>query len=84
MEISNFKTVVLDASEGMVLTQVEDVEILKRSVGKRVCLGKFSKPEDYKEITEEEGKKILEEQEAYRQELIKKMQEENTNNINNE
>lgn len=77
MKTTNFKTIVLEASEGMYITQVKDVELMDRLVVRTVALGTNSSESDYKEITEEEGKKILAEQESVRVERMNKFLNEN-------
>lgn len=78
MDTTNFKTTILRASEGMYITQVADVDVMDRIISKTIALGKNSSVEDYKEITEEEGKVILEEQERVREMSRKKFEESNT------
>ena len=75
MDTTNFKTTILRASEGMYITQVADVDVMDRIVSKTIALGKNSSVEDYKEITEEEGKAVLEEQNAIREEQRKKFED---------
>lgn len=75
MNTSEFKSIVLTASEGMMITQVEDVDILKRAISDRIVLGKNSSPNDWKEISKEEGIRLLEEQDAARRELMNSSKE---------
>lgn len=55
---------VMTPSEGMVLTQNEDVEIVKRIFTDKVYLGAQDRPGNWREITEEEALKLKEEQHA--------------------
>lgn len=66
MQTNNFTTIKLVASFGKFITQVEDVDIMKRIVSKVVYVGCNSSPEDFKEIDEEEGLALIKEQEEQR------------------
>lgn len=62
MTSENYTSIILTADEGFYLTQVEDVDILSRVIATKVALSVHSSPEDWKEITEEEAKSFMEEQ----------------------
>lgn len=78
MELTEFTTTVLTAKEGTYLTQTEDVDIRRRIVATKVALGKNSSPEEWKEISEEEGNAIREKQDKLREEEELRMREEMT------
>lgn len=64
MITEEFKTIILKADEGKYLTQATDVDIKERIIATTIALGKFDKPENYKEISAEEAeeyKKLQEE-----------------------
>lgn len=65
MKQSNFNVITLEASKDKYLTQVEDVDIKDRIVASTVVIGRNDSPENYKEITKEEGNKYVEEQKTY-------------------
>lgn len=65
MKQSNFNVITLEASKDKYLTQVEDVNIKDRIVASIVVIGRNDSPENYKEITKEEGNKYVEEQKTY-------------------
>lgn len=67
MEISQFTTTVLRASEGHKLTQVdESISVMNRKVVSVVCIGKNGNAANWKEITKEEASAILTAQEQIR------------------
>lgn len=63
MKTEEFKTIILKADEGKFLTQTKDVDITERIVSDTIALGRFSSPDDYKEITAEEAEAIKKEKE---------------------
>ncbi len=63
MKFHSFTTILIEAEEGFYLTQTADVELKDRMVASKIALGKFDSPENYKEITKEEGDAIKAEQE---------------------
>ncbi len=63
MKSNSFTTILIEAEEGFYLTQTADVELKDRMVASKIALGKFDSPENYKEITKEEGDAIKAEQE---------------------
>lgn len=66
MEVQNFTTKVIKASEGKFLTQVDDtVSIESRITSDTIALGKNDSAENYKEISEEEANEIRKKQEEY-------------------
>lgn len=56
MKQTQHTTIILEATEGMYITNLDNT-----IVSKRIYLGKHDSPSNYHEITDEEGKKILEE-----------------------
>lgn len=76
MTNEKYMLTIITAGEGHYLTQSsEEVELMDRIVSTKVALSKFSTSSDWKEITEEEGKSIIEAQIQER----KKMEEESEN-----
>lgn len=55
MEATSISTTVLVASDGYKLTQSADVDILKRSISKKVYLASTDSADNWKEITDEEA-----------------------------
>lgn len=75
MITKNFTVRVLEASEGFVLTQVEDVDVMNRILSDRVFLGVNDSEDNWKEITAEKAAEIekerLEKEEELKRELLK-------------
>ncbi len=63
MKSNSFTTIIIEADDNCYLTQTADVELKDRMVASKIALGKFDSPENYKEITKEEGDAIKAEQE---------------------
>lgn len=81
MTNENYTSIILIAESGKYLTQVsEDIEINDRIVATQIALSKYSVPEDWKEITEEEARIIIEKQEEER----KRMEEEERKRVEEE
>lgn len=69
MEISNFTTTILKASEGYKLTQSNDIDIKERILASTIALGKYDSQDNWKEVTDEEAEALRKEQdEAIRKE----------------
>lgn len=66
MKQEEFTAIIIEAEEGHLLTQAADVEITERIVCRKVALGRYDSPENWKEITEEEAAGIRAEQKAAR------------------
>lgn len=66
----NFTVQVLEPSEGFVLTQAEDVDLMNRVFSKKVYLGVNDSVDNWKEITEAEQKEMEAEIDA----MVKEMQ----------
>lgn len=66
----NFTVQVLEPSEGFVLTQAEDVDLMNRVFSKKVYLGVNDSVDNWKEITEAEQKEMEVEIDA----MVKEMQ----------
>lgn len=62
MKQTEYSTRVLTAEEGMKLTQTADVDLKDRVVSDEIYLAATDAPENWKEITAEEGETIREEQ----------------------
>lgn len=75
MTSETHNTIVLTAESGYVLTQSADVELSERIVATKVALGKFSTVDDWKEITADEGDRIIAEQNALREAEIAEREE---------
>ena len=58
MKINSFTTITIEAEETCYLTQVADVDLKDRIVASKIALGKFDSPDNYKEISKEEGDAI--------------------------
>lgn len=75
MITKNFTVRVLEASEGYVLTQVEDVDVMNRILSDRVFLGVNDSEDNWKEITAAKAAEIekerLEKEEELKRELLK-------------
>lgn len=71
MKIENYTTTVINAEEGNYLTQVADVDIMKRLIVRTVALGRYDSAENWKEIPEEEAQSLLEEQSLAREQFLK-------------
>lgn len=75
MITKNFTVRVLEASEGYVLTQVEDVDVMNRILSDRVFLGVNDSEDNWKEITAAKAAEIekerLEKEEEMKRELLK-------------
>ena len=67
MVSEEFKTIILKADEGKYLTNANDVDIKERLIATMIALGKYDKPENYKEISAEEA----EEYKRLQEEIIK-------------
>lgn len=57
---SEFTVVIINAEEGMILTQVADVPIKERILATEIALGRYDSADNYKEITEAEAAEIRE------------------------
>ncbi|MBD5113139.1 MAG: hypothetical protein HDT42_11515 [Ruminococcaceae bacterium] len=68
MTSETHNTIVLTAESGYVLTQSADVELSERIVATKVALSKYSTVDDWKEITTDEGDRIIAAQNALREE----------------
>ena len=75
MTSETHNTIVLTAESGYVLTQSADVDIKERIVASRVALSKYSTVDDWKEITTDEGDRIIAEQNALREAEIAEREE---------
>lgn len=75
MTSETHNTIVLTAESGYVLTQSADVELSERIVASRVALSKYSTVDDWKEITTDEGDRIIAEQNALRETEIAEREE---------
>ena len=62
MKQTEYSTRVLSAEEGMKLTQTVEVDLKDRVVSDEIYLAATDAPENWKEITAEEGEAIREEQ----------------------
>lgn len=63
MKSNSFTTIIIEAENNHYLTQSDDsVNIKDRMVATTIALGKYDSPENYKEITKEEGDAIRAEQ----------------------
>lgn len=75
MITKNFTVRVLEASEGYVLTQVEEVDVMNRILSDRVFLGVNDSEDNWKEITAAKAAEIekerLEKEEELKRELLK-------------
>lgn len=75
MITKNFTVRVLEASEGYVLTQVEDVDVMNRILSDKVFLGVNDSEDNWKEITAAKAAEIekerLEKEEEMKRELLK-------------
>lgn len=75
MITKNFTVRILEASEGYVLTQVEDVDVMNRILSDRVFLGVNDSEDNWKEITAAKAAEIekerLEKEEELKRELLK-------------
>lgn len=75
MITKNFTVRVLEASEGYVLTQVEDVDVMNRILSDRVYLSVNDSEDNWKEITDAKAAEIekerLEKEEELKRELLK-------------
>ena len=75
MITKNFTVRVLEASEGYVLTQVEEVDVMNRILSDRVFLGVTDSEDNWKEITAAKAAEIekerLEKEEELKRELLK-------------
>lgn len=75
MITKNFTVRVLEASEGYVLTQVEDVDVMNRILSDRVFLGVNDSEDNWKEITAAKAAEIekerLEKEDELKRELLK-------------
>lgn len=75
MITKNFTVRVLEASEGYVLTQVEDVDVMNRILSDKVFLGVNDSEDNWKEITAAKAAEIekerLEKEEELKRELLK-------------
>lgn len=75
MITKNFTVRVLEASEGYVLTQVEDVDVMNRILSDRVFLGVNDSEDNWKEITAAKAAEIekerLEKEDDLKRELLK-------------
>lgn len=75
MITKNFTVMVLEASEGYVLTQVEDVDVMNRILSDRVFLGVNDSEDNWKEITAAKAAEIekerLEKEDELKRELLK-------------
>ena len=67
----SFTTIILTPSEGFFLTQIdENIDINERIVASQVALGRYDKPENWKEISSEEAEEIKNlQEEARRKEM---------------
>ena len=70
MITKNFTVQVLEPSEGFVLTQAEDIDLMNRVFSKKVYLGVNDSVDNWKEITVAEQKEMEAEIEA----MIKEME----------
>lgn len=61
---TEFKTIVVTAEPGMVLTQSADVELEDRILASQVAVGKGGSPQDWMEISQQEADKIKADQMA--------------------
>lgn len=69
MEVKEVNGKILKPRKGYYLTQVADVPIKKRIISTTICLGANDSISNYKEITEAEADKFIEERtEAYQEE----------------
>ena len=70
MTSENYTSTILIAELGKYLTQVsEDINITDRIVATQIALSKYSVPEEWKEITEEEARIIIKKQEEERKRM---------------
>lgn len=76
MTTEEFKTIIIKPEEGHYLTQVKDVDIKERIVSTTIAIGRHDSVDNYKEITKEEGDKIIEEQRIAAEEEMKRREEE--------
>lgn len=72
MITKNFTVQVLEPSEGYVLTQVEDVDVMNRILSDRVYLGVNDSADNWKEITEAKAQEYRDEQERIAKEMESK------------
>lgn len=66
MKQTTFTTIILEAAEGMYLTQAAEVAAGERVVGRTVALGANDAPGNWREITAEEAAEIERQREAAR------------------
>lgn len=59
MTSQSHQTTIISAEGDNYLTQFSDVPLNERIVATRVALGKFSSPDQWKEISKEEGAEII-------------------------
>lgn len=75
MITKNFTVKVLEASEGYVLTQVEEVDVMNRILSNKVYLGVNDSEDNWKEITAAKAAEIekerLEKEEELKRGLLK-------------
>ncbi len=65
MKSNSFTTIILEAEPNHYLTQSDDsIELKDRIIASMIALGKHDSPDNYKEITKEEGDEIKAQQEA--------------------
>ena len=75
MITSNYTVTILQPSDGYTLTQMADVDVKDRILSKKVYLASTDKPENWKEITDEEAESIR----LQREELEKAKSEPDSN-----
>lgn len=64
MKTNAFTTIIIEAEENGYLTQIsDDIDLKDRLVAKKIALGKHDSPDNWKEISREEGDDIKAEQE---------------------
>ena len=58
MNTTEFKTIILRADDGFMLTDVAEVDIIDRTLATTVALGAADSPDNYREITLAEAEQI--------------------------
>lgn len=71
MEVKEFTTTILTATDGNFLTQSDnDIELINRIVCTQIALGKNDKASNYKEISAAEAEELKEQIQKQKQALI--------------
>ena len=70
MKSNTYTTVIIESEQNHYLTQKDDsVDLKDRVIAKIIALGKYDSPDNYKEISEEEGNEIMVQQEELSKEI---------------